>query len=120
MAPKKGKSAKATPVKLDVASNDEEHSDVEFEGFENGIEIQEKDVDELELEKLVFGDSAGFQENLKAFTDLGALPEDSEQGIGEAEPEERGLEALDDADVGWHYSRNTQHSADSDDLVIFP
>jgi len=99
MAPKKGKSAKATPVKLDIASDDEAHSDMEFEGFENGVEIQEKDMDELELEKLVFGDSAGFQENLKAFADLEALPEDVEQGIGEAEPDERGLEALDDADV---------------------
>jgi len=72
----------------------EEESDVEIIVDEQ----PEKDETELELENLVFGDSAGFREGLKGF----ALDE-QEDGEGEEHEEASltdGLEGLDDADVG--------------------
>lgn len=67
----------------------EEGSDVEFE-----LDAEpEKSEGEEELERLVFGDTAGFKENLKSSALAKAESEDSDDGI-------TGLEGLDDADVG--------------------
>ena len=55
----------------------------------------EKDDTEIELEKLVFGDSAGFREGLRDFAI--DKQQDYDQAAGESAA---GLEGLDDADVG--------------------
>lgn len=65
--------------------NSEVESDVESE--------VEKDETEEELERLVFGDSAGFRERLKGFPQEEAAGSEDEQDI-------TGLEGLDDAEVG--------------------
>ena len=68
----------------------------------------EKDETELELEKLIFGDSAGFQEGLKLYRQEDIeldSPDDEESeagddGAGDKEENvEQGLETVDDADV---------------------
>ena len=70
----------------------EDESDVEFE-----LDAEmEKDEKEEELERLVFGDSAGFKAGLKSLARI------------ESEEEEQanihtGLEGLEDADVGQAY-----------------
>lgn len=68
---------------------DEDDSDGEFESDGE----PEKDETEVELERLVFGDSAGFREGLRDF----AREEREDEG---AEEETTGLEGLDNADVG--------------------
>ena len=73
-----------TPPTQDEADN----SDVEVR-----IE-QEKDETEQELERLIFGDSAGFREGFKDVALQDSADEDVEEG------ENTGLEGLDDADVG--------------------
>lgn len=68
----------------------EEESDVDFE-----LDGEpEKDDVEQELERLVFGDSAGFREGLREVA-LGEAESD-----GEDEDAATGFEGLDDADVG--------------------
>ena len=67
----------------------DDDSDVEFELDDE----PEKSETEEELEKLVFGDSAGFRETLKS----SAL---AEEDLIESEDEITGLEGLNDADVG--------------------
>ena len=62
----------------------------------------EKDEAEEELERLVFGDEAGFREGLR---DLGSEDEDQDEDAGEGAVR-TGLEGLDDADVG-HILCNT-------------
>ena len=69
----------------------EEDSDIDIEV--DGVE--EKDETEQELERLVFGDSAGFREGLRDFA-LDRQESESEDGEDAAV----GLEGLDDADVG--------------------
>ena len=75
--------------------------------------IIEKDATELELEKLVFGDDAGFREGLKSYTQAAGISESSEEeGEGEEEGagigdvgEEEDLEGVHDADVCmWHWT----------------
>lgn len=67
-------------------------------------EIIKKDATELELEKLVFGDDAGFREGLRSYRQDAGISEFSEEeeeaeveigGIGEEED----LEGVQDADV---------------------
>ena len=67
-------------------------------------EAMEKDETELELEKLVFGDDAGFREGLKQYrngiTDSFDSASDKDIVAGSAtEAEEEDLDAVDDADV---------------------
>lgn len=69
------KSAKRSPVQPeeDHASDKDQHSDSEdeFDGQlpdgEVDVGDEEKDEAELELERLVFGDSKGFMDNIHAF-----------------------------------------------------
>nr|OQO31750.1 hypothetical protein B0A51_00652 [Rachicladosporium sp. CCFEE 5018] len=72
------------------AELEEDDSDVEFDLGDGDEEEEAKDEDEAELERLVFGDSKGFRENLKNFS-LDS-EKDDEDGAGET-----GLEGLDDA-----------------------
>ena len=65
----------------DDHSVDEEHVDIISEAEEEG---PEKDEEEEELERLVFGDSAGFKEGIKSFS-LDPLP----TALGESSDEER-------------------------------
>ena len=69
----------------------ERDEDMDIESGEDDEEL-EKDETEVELERLIFGDSAGFKDGLKdvALVD-GEDDEDTRAG---------GLEGLDDADVG--------------------
>jgi len=67
---------------------DEDESDVEY-ARDGG---RGKDVTELELDRLVFGDSAGFRAGLGDV----ALHE----GVEEGTDDDTGLGGLDDADVG--------------------
>jgi U3 small nucleolar RNA-associated protein 18 len=69
---------------------DDEDSDVEI--VLDGE--MDKDETEMDLERLVFGDSAGFRKGLGEI----AVTQDAEQGQDEAGA--TGLEGLDDADVG--------------------
>ena len=67
------------------------------EADDSDVEIrieQEKDETEQELERLVFGDSAGFR---RGFEDV-ALQDSADEDVEEGE--NTGLEGLDDADVG--------------------
>ena len=61
-----------------------------------------KDETELELEKLVFGDEAGFHEGLRSHRE-GAFPTklgvDTEDEEDTAQDKDQGLEGLDDGDV---------------------
>ena len=73
----------------------------DFEGFDSD-EPMGKDGTEIELEKLVFGDKAGFHEGLKSYknpsTDLRDFV-DGDQLQGQDGLDEGTLEGLDDADV---------------------
>jgi U3 small nucleolar RNA-associated protein 18 len=88
----KAKGSKATKPKelpvvlqnLDDESQDESDVEIKVDG-----EI-EKDETEEELERLVFGDSAGFKAGLRDF--------DNEDDV--EEEDDTGLEGLDDAAVG--------------------
>ena len=72
-------------------TQDEEESDIEIEvDGDEGI-----DETEQELERLVFGDSAGFREGLRDFA-LHRQESESE----ESEEAAADMEGLDDADVG--------------------
>lgn len=69
--------------------NENDNSDIEFDLDEE----EKKSETEEELERIIFGDNAGFRERLKS----SALEkEDQEGSIDEA----TGLEALADSDVG--------------------
>lgn len=61
-------------------------------GSESDDEENEKDETEVELERLIFGDSAGFRDRLKG--SALAVREEEEDN------EQPGLDGLDDADVG--------------------
>lgn len=94
----------------------------EFSDSYNGLEsddIMEKDETELELEKLVFGDEAGFQEGLSAYRSTQAAPSpvsDDEvlQDGGEV------LAGIDDADVSLNSSFCAGESAADLISAVFP
>jgi U3 small nucleolar RNA-associated protein 18 len=72
------------------------------EGSDEGSDVEfvteaelEKDEDEEELERLVFGDSEGFREGLRDFK----LDDGEDEEDGEASDAQDGLEGMDDADV---------------------
>ena len=76
---------------------------MEDPGEVNGHDLMEKDKTEIQLEKLVFGDTAGFHESLKSH-DLGVTSTSLSGGKGgqldaHDEQVERVLEDIDDADV---------------------
>lgn len=78
-------------------------SDSSFNGF-NSDDSMEKDKTELELEKLVFGDEAGFQKGLstherKDHTAEHGLVGGDHLDDAQVEQDQEGLEGLDDADV---------------------
>lgn len=78
-------------------------SDSSFNGF-NSDDSMDKDKTELELEKLVFGDEAGFQEGLstherKYHTAEQVLVGGDHLDDAQVEQDQEGLEGLDDADV---------------------
>lgn len=74
-----------------------------FEGLDSD-DPMEKDETEVELEKLVFGDDAGFREALNSYnegaspTKLEANAEDH-QNAAQVSDGEQGLQGVDDADV---------------------
>ena len=82
-------------------TQDEQSDDLRMADHDDAVE---KDDTELELEKLVFGDNAGFQEGLKSYgqrdIDLDSSgAEDESKAGGQAVGAEEELEAVDDADV---------------------
>jgi hypothetical protein len=80
----------------------ESESDVDFIMGDDDDEPEEKDDEEEELERLVFGDNAGFREGLKDFT-LDGEDDDTLEGAGRT-----GLEGMDDAAVGhvlWEWNK---------------
>ncbi|KAK6435738.1 U3 snoRNP protein [Oleoguttula sp. CCFEE 5521] len=84
-----------TELQVRPGSDDEEEvvendSEIEF-GPGHDDEEEAKDDDEAELERLVFGDSDGFRQNLKNFS------LDTEKDEGEDGADSTGLEGLDDA-----------------------
>jgi len=94
----------------------------EFSDSYNGLESDDpmdKDETELELEKLVFGDEAGFQEGLSTYKSTQAAPSpvsDDEvlQGGGD------GLAGIDDADVSLNSFFCAGKSAADLILAVFP
>ena len=78
-------------------------SDSSFNDFDSDVST-EKDKSELELEKLVFGDEAGFQEGLSNYERKYHTVE-HDLVVGEhldddqVERDQEGLKGLDDADV---------------------
>lgn len=86
-----------------AASPKLDDSDPSFEGIHSD-ESLEKDETELELEKLVFGDEAGFQDGLAAYRRKSpAIDQEGIEGDQRGDPqlEELGesIEGVDDADV---------------------
>jgi U3 small nucleolar RNA-associated protein 18 len=82
----------------DDGEETQEESDVEMgEEYGDDGEPEIIDEDELELERLVFGDSAGFREGLKGFT--GDKAQRDEVAVDSLEDSGTGLEGLDDAEV---------------------
>lgn len=78
-------------------------SDSSFNGFDSD-DSTEKDKTELELEKLVFGDEAGFQEGISTYerkyhTAEHDLVGDEHLDGDQVEQDQEGLENVDDADV---------------------
>ena len=72
--------------------------DGEFEGFES--DSLEKDEQEIELEKVLFGDDKGFHDGLTLHKkNTPPLPTNGDVHEDEEKLDDRGLEGLDDADV---------------------
>lgn len=103
--PKYKMSRKASKLSMRpaVALPQPDDSDSSFNGFDSDDSI-EKDKTELELEKLVFGDEAGFQEGISTYEQkyhttehglVGGEYLDNDQ-IGQ---DQEGLEDVDDVDV---------------------
>lgn len=88
-------STKAAEELLHQQDADEGMED-EYES--GGDEVSDKDDTELELERLVFGDSAGFREGLQS----SAL---ADRAVEEDDGEAAALDGLDDADVGQALSK---------------
>lgn len=84
---------------MNIDTIDGETSDA-FEGFGSGSEEQQdKDITELELEKAVFGDQAGFYEQLKEHRNSG---DNRNQPVSAQRSREDGVDDLHlikDADV---------------------
>lgn len=86
-----------------AASPTLDDSDLSFEGIDSEESLG-KDETELELEKLVFGDEAGFQEGLTAYKrishtiDQEGIEGDQRRDEQLEEPGE-GIEGVSDADV---------------------
>ena len=84
-----------------LATQDELSDD--SEGLDSD-DPMEKDETEVELEKLVFGDDAGFHEGLKSYnenafpTKLKSNAED-QRNAAQVSDEEQALQGVDDADV---------------------
>ena len=82
------------PVSYTVQDNTED----KFPRFDVGP--MQKDENELELEKLVFGDKQGFHDDLNVHTDRHITPYvDKILDSKEVELDDAGIEGLDDADV---------------------
>lgn len=86
-----------------VALSPSHDSDSSFNGF-NSDDSMEKDKTELELETLVFGDEAGFQEGLSIYERKYQTAEQDLVGgdhldDNQVERVQESLEGLDDADV---------------------
>lgn len=82
------------PARARSEDEAEDESDVEFE-----LDAEpEKDEKEEELERLVFGDSAGFRAGLKSLARI-ELEQEDDANI------DTGLEGLEDADVGQGYGK---------------
>lgn len=81
------------------ASSDDGHSD----NAGSEVEPMPKDETEEKLERLLFGDTAGFHDALREHDvegmELVLRDSGSEDGKGDGEEEEGGLEGVDDADV---------------------
>lgn len=88
----------------DVISREDEDEEMDDE-IDGEDEESDKDDGEIELERLVFGDSAGFREGLKA----SALARRDEV---EDDEQTTGLDGLDDADVGQALKGQCDQSAD--------
>ncbi|MCJ1419614.1 hypothetical protein MMC32_005969 [Xylographa parallela] len=104
-----------TPPTQDEFSDDYRASD---EG-----ETMEKDETELELEKLVFGDDAGFREGLKLYRNdtVDSIEEGSEDDVVDnsaGKVEEGDLDAVDDADLFFIDSGPTINP--DQDLILAP
>jgi U3 small nucleolar RNA-associated protein 18 len=86
-------------VKEPDSSSDEE----EFNGFNEPQteEVEyERDSEEEELERLVFGDAAGFRQGIKGFKTSEELAKGKELVLADVDAEAgTGLEGIDDADV---------------------
>ena len=88
-----------------AASPKFDDSDPSVEGEDIDSEASsEKDQTELELEKLVFGDEAGFQEGLGAYTRKSHIFDQEEiegvqRGDDQLQEPGEGVEGVDDADV---------------------
>jgi hypothetical protein len=71
---------------------------------EENVEMMDRDEEEDELERLVLGDSADFMQQIEheAQQNLEDISEgDEEEGNGEESDADEGLEAVNDADVGF-------------------
>ena len=95
-------SKKPNPVQQSLSTVGDGLSD-NFEELDSDDSL-EKDETELELEKLVFGDGAGFYDGLKSYQE-GAIRTKSKanaeyhQDVSQISDEDQGLKGVDDADV---------------------
>ena len=81
---------RANKPRAEVLPPEDEEDEVMQSGTESEEE-EEKDETEVELERLIFGDSAGFRDGLKG-SELAVREDESD--------EEADVDGLDDADVG--------------------
>lgn len=91
---------------LENSQNDAEDSDIDIN---MGDDVAPSDSDmaksdtEMELEKLVFGDSAGFRSGLSTFRE----DRFDQDGLGDNE-DQGALATVDDADVGFNRGRGLE------------
>ncbi len=80
---------------------DDEFEDFADEDQEMSEEEAEKDATEEELERLVFGDKAGFREELGGFRKRAQLAEASDLEVEEEDEDEDNLATVNSADVSY-------------------
>jgi U3 small nucleolar RNA-associated protein 18 len=94
---------KTRPSRVAVKEPELSSDSEEFTGFNNPQTEEaeyERDSEEDELERLVFGDAAGFRQGIKGFKTSDELAKGKELVLVDTDRETgTGLEAIDDADV---------------------
>lgn len=101
MAPITNSRGSRTTVKEREASEGKEELE-EFQNRNNDAD-SDKDSTEEELERLVFGDGAGFRDGIRNFREAHELSTGKELVLAEDYEDQTQIEDVDDADVCWSF-----------------